>query len=325
MRSLLPALILLVVASTGCGAGETVVVTDKAPALSNVDAQSVIAAYDRGNNQANSALDPAMLAEIEAPPLRTTSEAALRIAKKLAKTVPLITSNDTRFLVPADANWFVVMSNRVRGGVPSPRPTYTLFTRGDNGKWLATYSLLTTEDVPPADMNSAAAASAVVDFADLLIPPADLGKQLLEHYTRGLAGKDSFARSVALDDQLTNGYVVGQQVMAGRGYSLQRTLAPASHPIFALRTNDGGALVFSATTVVDSIKADAVDGAVTLNPTGNEAALLSGGSQTAPAFRVTRVQTYLTYVPKKSELKAKVLAFTDTPVETSATTQGDFQ
>ncbi len=309
MFRLFPALLLLV---AGCGAAHQAVATEQpaSPVLSNSAAAEVVTAYDRGNNELNAALNATGLAGIETEPLRTSSDAWLRITKTRGQTVPLITSGDPRFIVPSGAQWFVASSNRVRGGVPSPRPVYTVFTKSDGGKWLAAYSLTPLDDAPPPAVNAASAATAVTDFADLLVQPESVGKAVLDHYTAGLAGQDDFARSAALDDQLANGYAVGLDVLRSKGRTLQRSLEPASHPVYAVRTTDGGVLAFTAAAVVDVIKG----ASVTFDASSNEAAL-PGGQRTANQFRVTRLQTYLTYIPTKSSgSQAKVLAFTDTPV-----------
>jgi hypothetical protein len=313
---MVPVVLLLAGAVAGCGAAQQAVATEQlaaAPVLSNSAAADVVAAYDRGNNEINAALNATGLAGIETQPLRTGSEVWLRITKARGQSVPLITSSDPRFIVPSGAQWFVATTNRVRGGVPSPRPVYTLYTRSDNGPRLAAYSLTPMDDVPAPAVNAASAATAVTDFADLLVAPEALSKAVLNHYTAGLAGKDDFARSTALDEQLANGFAVGQDVLRGKGRTLQRTLDSATHPIYAVRTADGGVLAFTAATVVDVIRATS-GGAVTFEADSNEAALL-GGPRSANQFRVTRLQTYLTYIPTKaSGAQAKVLAFSDTPI-----------
>lgn len=317
---LVPAVVLLA-ALAGCGADKDAAATEQpaaSPVLSNTEATEVISGYDRGNNEVNAALNVDGLAGIETAPLRTSSEAFLRVTKNRAQSVPLITSSDPRFIVPSDAQWFVAMSNRARGGVPSPRPVYTVFTRSGNGTWLAAYSLTALDEVPPVAVNAASAASAATDFADLLVRPEAVGKAVLDHYAAGLAGKDDFARSVALDEQLGNGYAAARQVLEAKGRTLQRSLDPATYPMYVLRTADGGGLAFTASTVIDVIKATSPQGSVTLEANTNEAALLGSGPRTARQFRVARLQTYLTYIPtRQSGAQAKVLAFNDTPISVS--------
>lgn len=307
--------IVLVPALSGCGTQPPAAAVEQSPppVLSTSQAEEMVARYDRANNDVNVRLDAGGLAAIEAPPLRTASASWLDISQKLGQSVPLITSSDLRFVVPSDAKWFVASANRVRGGVPSPRPTWTLFSE-QNGTWLSTYSLTPMQDVPPAAVSASGAATAVTDFGDLALDPAVLGQAILDHYVKDLAGKDAFAKSPALDDQLSNGYRVGQGVLSAKGRSLRRSLDPATHPMYAVRAADGGALVFSAATVIDVIKATTPGGVVTFEATTNEGALL-GGTASAPQFSITRLQTYLTHIPTRtSGAQVRVLAFGDAPI-----------
>ncbi len=315
MLRLVPAVpvALLLVSAVACGTGQPTTEQAAAPALSNAAAADVVAAYDQANNGVNATLDPAGLPDIETRPLRTSSESWLRITKAHNETVPLITSSDTRYVVPSNASWFVATSNRARGGVPTPRPVQVVHVLED-GKWRAAYSLTPLDDVPSPAVNAASAATAVTDFSDLSMRPEEVGKEILDHYVTGRAGTD-FLRSAALDDQLANGFAVGRQVLKTKGRSLDRSLGTTTHPVFAVRTTDGGVLAFTAATVVDVITATDPGAVVTLDPKSNEGALLADRPISAPRFEVIRLQTYLTYLPARtSGAQARVLAYSDTPI-----------
>ncbi|TWP50479.1 hypothetical protein FKR81_20100 [Lentzea tibetensis] len=326
MSRLVPALALAgaalmgTAALAGCGTEKPAAAVGQPAVLSAAEAAEVVAGYDRANNEVNATLNAEALARIEAPPLRTTSEAWLRITKQQARSIPLITSNDPRFIVPSGTGhprWFVATANRVQGGVPSPRPTYSVFTQQQPGApWLVAYSLAPMEDAPAPALNGASAATAVTDVADLLVRPENLGQAIFDHYAKDLTGKDDFAKSTALDDQLANGFKVGRNVLRTKGRELTRTVSATELPRYALRTEDGGVLVFTASTVVDVIKASAPGGLVTFEPGTNEAAL--AGKTGAKAFAITRLHAFLTHIPTKaSGAQVKVLAFADAPISIS--------
>jgi len=307
------------------GCGSTTPAAGAAPAsppiVSTAEAADVLTAYDIGNNQVNSATDPAGLATIETDPLRSASEAELKVKKLLNQPIPLITSMDPRFLIPSGGDgprWFVSTSTRLRGGVVTKNQTYTVFRQQDkDSPWLATYSLTPSDSVsvPTVAGNSASAATAVTDFGDLALPPGELAQRIFAHYSEELAGKDAFGKSAVLDDQLGNGYKVALQVLRTRGSVLVRTPSPNDSQPLALRTADGGALVFSTSTVVDVLE-PLQRGRVSLTAGSNEAALFGEtDGAVAPKFTITRQQNFLTYIPTKaSHEPVSVLAYTDFPI-----------
>src|SRR5262245_61366715 len=106
------------------------------PALTTAQAASVQAAYDTGNNQVNHTYDINGISRIETPPLQLASRAWLRIRQQQRQVIPPSNQNGGTFLVPPAGGyprWFLSLAVRVRGGVPSARPVYTLFTQQSPG------------------------------------------------------------------------------------------------------------------------------------------------------------------------------------------------
>lgn len=304
MRKVILALVFGLVA---CGKAPVATVAQAPPpVLSQQRAAEIVAGYDERAAGVYARLDTDGLTRVEAPPLRTSSEARLRIARQLRRTVPQDTSRRTGFTVSSDGHWFVAAG-----------ATWTVFGE-QNAQWLASYSLTPRTDPPAAAaVNAAGAATIVTDFGDLLLDPAALSQSILDHYVRDLVGKDVFARSPALDDELANDYRMAQNVMRGKGHQLDRTVNHADrHPVYALRAQDGGVLVFTAATVVDVVRA--TRGSVTFDANTAEGALL-GRTTSAPRFTITRLQTYLTHIPPQAAgARITVLAGGDTPISVSA-------
>ncbi|MEU0786675.1 hypothetical protein ABZ341_34530 [Streptomyces sp. NPDC006173] len=276
-----------------------------------------MATYNRQNNAVNKSLSAAGLPAIETPPLLTADQAWMRITKNLKQTIPNITSGNSRFYIPPStpgtARWFVAISTRVRGGVPGSHPTWSVFTQAHpDGAWRAAYSLTPGEDSPAADPASPAAE--VPPASKLSRDPKNLPEEIFNHYTKHLKGRDGFAHSIALDEQLGNGYIAGRQVLGKRGTVLTRKLTGETFPMYTIPTSDEGVLVFSAERVADELTPARHGGRVSLRARSNDAAL-SGNPAELSASRLTinRLEMFLTYIPSKaSNGRAEVLAYSET-------------
>ena len=257
-------------------------------------ARSTVAAYDTANNEVNATGDRNGLSRIETSPLRDSSEAWMRITTQLKQAVPAITSANPQFLLPPATTrpaWFVAISTRVRGGVPGPAPTYAVYTQSaEDQRWRVAYSLTPSGRVPAPAYSPQRSVIPADAPAGLLMTPDQLGPAIFRHYTEGRAGSDQFARTVALDDKLTNGYAEGRRHLLAEGTALSRTLAGASPVRYGLRTADGGILVFTAATVVDLLKPVRAGGRVTLSAGSNDAAIHgTPNGSSAPQYSITRL------------------------------------
>ncbi|WP_405883171.1 hypothetical protein OG762_34215 [Streptomyces sp. NBC_01136] len=306
---------------TGCGATTQVnpAAQRTAQGLTKEQALAAVRAYDQGNNTVNAHLDGPGLTRIEVPPLLTADRAWMQITDALHQTVPRMESKSPVVYIPggADPNWFLTVSTRVRGGVPGPQSTYSVYVRSTStSPWKVAYSLTPTGDVPDLAVSTNGTASAPGNVSDLLMEPAKLASAILAHYQRGLQGKDTFQHSAALDEQLGAGYTLGVKVLRQRDEVLSRALAKDSFKGYSLRTSDGGALVFSANIVKDSLVPKKSDGIVSLRAGSNDAALLAKpGGASAKKFLISRIETFMTYIPKKSSgTGVTVLGYSETAV-----------
>ncbi|MER7983339.1 hypothetical protein [Streptomyces sp. NPDC095817] len=291
--------------------------------VTSSQAQSTIAAYDDENNRVNRDLDLDGVAGIETAPLRTSSEAWMKVSRQLKSKVPAIRSTRPTFITPtvtSGQRWFLAICQRVRGGVPSPQPTFSIFVENANhSSFLAAYSLtpVTHEEMPSFAQGADGHALAVTAGAGLAIAPSVLNRVITDHYAKHRKGEDGLAFSESLDNQLGAGFRLGVEGLGKQGVQLSRTLDEKSRfPRYAVRTSDGGALVFSSAIVKDSLRSTTGSGVVKLRRGGNDAALLGrpeGAS--SHAFHIERLQLFMTYVPSaKSGKKAKLLAFSETAI-----------
>ncbi|MEU3983484.1 hypothetical protein AB0F77_25945 [Streptomyces sp. NPDC026672] len=292
------------------------------PVVTDAQAVAAVRAYEQGNNKVNAALDPPGLAAVETTPLRTSSQALMTVSRTLHQKIPHITHTKTEVFVPSGTGrttWFLSVSQRVVGGVPSTQPTYNVFVRtGPSGSFRAAYALtpIQQEQVGPFALDAAGAAMSVTSADDLLLAPDKVGRAVTEHYVRGLSGKDAFLPSTALDDVLGNGYVLGRKVLGERGVTLTRNVRSDLPETYALRTTDGGVVAFTAITVTDHLTAKNAKSKATLRAGSNDAALFGrpGGAQ-AEKFTIDRLEMFMTYIPlARSGGKAKVLAYSEAPI-----------
>jgi hypothetical protein len=313
----------------GCGSASSIatsasgVHTAAAPSLTTAQAAAVVQAYEKQNNAVNAAADSKGLPNIEQGPLLTADQALMTISTNLKQNVPTITDTDTQYVIPAVTGyprWFLAISERVIGGVPSSEPTYNIFVQDSpSAAFRAAYAQtpVDQESVGPFALDSAGAATPVDSGAGLLLTPSDLGRAITAHYVQGLRGKDAFSYSVPLDADLGTGYVEGVQVLKSRGVALSRTLQEEIPQSYVLRTADGGALAFTADVVTDELVSTGSKATASLGAGTNDAALAGKPQQgvTAKTITVDRLEMFMTYIPTKaSGIQAKVLAYSETGV-----------
>lgn len=310
---------------TGCGTG-TAGVSGAASATpggtTSSQALAAVHAYDRGNNTVNKSFDVKGLDHLETVPLRTSSQAYMKIDQELRAPVPPINNSNPKFVIPAQSGyprWFLSISQRIRGGVPSPQPTYTVFVQKDtSAPFLAAYELTPTDDepLPKLARGPEGAPSAVTSGNGLAIPLGDLDEEITDHYVKGLAGQDDFAPSETLDNQLGAGYTLGVKALQKEGVSLRRSVDHDIPQRYALRTSEAGALVFSAVVVRDQLTSASPGHLAKLRSGSNDAALLGKPEgATAKQFTIERLEMFMTYVPTTaSHAKVKVMAYSETGI-----------
>ncbi|SEG96070.1 hypothetical protein SAMN05444920_109270 [Nonomuraea solani] len=217
-----------------------------APPLS---AESVIEDYVKRNNAANKVLSDKLLATYEGGSSLDIDKAAYLSQRKLGDDEYTPFSYVKPAIVaPATKRWFLASVYWKGKSKTAENPTYLLFAHDQNA-WRQVYSPdvfkdLTAKDIPKL-LTDASGAATEVDQADatgLLMSPADFAKGYAVH----LMGKGTnTAKSRFAADLLTTNAATNRAKMK-RFARVTESVKPATeYPFYALRTTDGGALVFT--------------------------------------------------------------------------------
>ncbi|RSN54029.1 hypothetical protein [Actinomadura sp. WAC 06369] len=240
-------------AAAGCGGGPSggSAGSDAPPALSRAEAERVLKSYTAGADRAGQRLNARALTAIETDPQLSMDAAMFRKYRALRQRPPKLGFAKTTFFIPrlqGHPRWFAVGAGG--GGGQGARPHAMLFTQEKaGGPWLL------AADPAPGDgalerveLDEQGFAEPVAPEADgLAVTPAGLPKA---HAALMTSGPDASGAAAFADGPATGrAYQALQQVtksLAGQGVRLSSTFAPAPYRVHALRTKDGGALVWYA-------------------------------------------------------------------------------
>jgi hypothetical protein len=211
----------------------------------------------------------------------------------------------------------VVLAPVVKSGAATPRSKYLLFMQdAAKAAWRVAYYPYPSDDnvIAALAVSDDGGAPLVTDARGLAADPTRLNQAIYDHYQTSGDGSVRLAPTVALEQQLTNGYRLGQQQMKARGVTFLRRFQQTSYPSYLIRMADGGVLAFTANAVLDTLTAAQPNGTVTLDANTPEAAML-GKPEGAHArtFTVDRLQMFLSYIPPAGATAAavQVLAYDD--------------
>lgn len=239
------ALLTLVLTASGCVTvhGEDAFV----PTATRAEAARALEEFTGAYNAAARALDPALDEDVLAGPFGAITQDGLRSRHAehpggAPKAVPLEVS-DVRYLIPRRKGWprwFVADTdtNRDRDGVAGQDTRwFFVFTRsGPDAAWRATYlSILTPDEVPALSVDG--------EGHPVPAPPGDLSARYAQYLQDGRG--ERFAPG-----QHTTRWRADRKKAANRpGWTTQyadEAAAGGAYRPWALRTKDGGKLVFFA-------------------------------------------------------------------------------
>jgi outer membrane murein-binding lipoprotein Lpp len=233
-----------------------------APALA---AESVLEDYIKRNNAANAALSDKLLAAYEGGSSLAIDKAAYLSQRKLGKDrdeyTPFSYVKPT-FVAPATKRWFLATVYWKGKSETAEDPTFLVFVR-DRDAWRQVYAPdlfedLTAEDVPKLQVDATGAAVEVdqADATGLLMSPAAFARNYANH----LMGKGSTATKSRFAADVLTTNAASNRIKMKRFARLTEDVNPAKeYPSYALRTADGGALVF--TTLQRTKLYDVIQGA----------------------------------------------------------------
>ncbi|UWE08763.1 hypothetical protein [Actinacidiphila bryophytorum] len=221
------------------------------PSVGKAEAATVLAHFTEVNNQVGRSYDAKAVTAVESGALGTTDEAGLR-AKHTNHPQgnphykPLVFS-DSRYLIPRQVGWpkyFVVDTATNRG---STSRWLLVFRRAAAGApWKASYvAAVATADMPKfAQDKDGYAVPLGLAGTDLLVQPGQLSAQY-STYLGGSGGSDVFAEGPSTSQLRSDRNAHAKNANSVTQYADQAASGGDFTPV-ALRTADGGALVFFA-------------------------------------------------------------------------------
>ncbi|MGD9485666.1 hypothetical protein WDH52_20845 [Streptomyces sp. TRM70308] len=233
---------------TGCVTvhGATAVV----PAITEAEAERVLARYAEVANEAHATYDPDLVGQVSEGALGAIEQASLTAHRAVAPEGDAdhtpFTFTDPRFHIPRQAAWpkFFLADTGVRAG-DTESHWLLMFTRDAvDEDWRAAYrATLAPEDVPrfTEDADGYARALRRGEAEELLLDPGELGEAYTDFLQDGEG--DAFAEGDA-----TTGRRETRAKSAGKAterHQWSDTPAdPERYPAMGLATEDGGAAVF---------------------------------------------------------------------------------
>jgi hypothetical protein len=311
--------------SAGSGGGAA----GEPTSVSIAQATRLVGTYSLVNNLVNTSYSAARDQTIEESPASVASIAGLQIARTQGKTIPVTQYFGSTFTVPHITGYprlLLAITHLQSSGITMPYTIYLLFTQDRAGApWRVAYYPFSTGQVAvPAVASSADdSAPAVASSAGLLADPAALSAAIYAHATGQNASGPGIplAPTPELDEQLTAGYTSGVQEYNSQGVNVHQTLMPTTFPSYLIRTQNGGALAFTADEVRDLLVPMRSNGSVHLARGSGEAALAGHpGGTTGARYSVVRLQMFMSYIPPQRApgVGVEVLSYADYPISVSS-------
>jgi hypothetical protein len=309
--------------------------TAAAPNVNVTPAQAdqIVTAYQGVNNRANVDRSDQLMGTIEsdsalAMDLASYKEFRYSDPKNTAKSKNgNLTYAKRSYIVPrltAYPRWFVAQAVGTQDPKTNPQstptPIYLLFVQADaNAPWKVAYAPNTGSPFPSApvvDQSGYATAVTAADDASLAAGPDRLSGMLLAAETggKGSAAASQFGTFPYFDD-VAGELAQDKKSLTGRTITLMATPGSPNYPVYALRTVDGGALVFTATTFrYQTVTPAALQKNTAINLQGALADLYGNSLVFGSPLNEDYVTEYLIYVPAAGKGKPSQVTQTDSVI-----------
>lgn len=222
------------------------------PSVTSAEAARVLAHFATVNNDATRVYDPALITRIEGGPLGAIDEAGVR-AKHASHpdgnpAFSALAFSDAHFVIPQQRGWpkfFVADTATNRSGDARWLLVFRRFSAGQ--PWKADFLAVAAKNEVPAfatDKDGHAVALPVAG-TDLLVQPAQLSSTYASYLQKGPAATRVFANGEATSALRATRAAHTRSSVSVTQYADQAAGGGEFTPV-ALRTKDGGALVFFA-------------------------------------------------------------------------------
>jgi hypothetical protein len=234
---------------TSPGAAPAVSPTATFPQVTQAEAAAQLAAFTGVNNKANAARDDKLLATYEDGPSLVEDKAGFassRLLNAKKTTTHNLTYVDNSFFIPmvsAYPRWFMTKGHvQVTGSAPDKGWRYLLFRQASAGApWMLTLSASSEDndtDHPAIQVGADGLGTlAAPEASDLTLAPAKVTALYAQRLTGGALGRFS-----GFDSWVS--WAVREKASTASKVTFTASAAE-EYPIYSIRTQDGGALVFT--------------------------------------------------------------------------------
>jgi hypothetical protein len=241
---------------TACGGGSAVHAHPAgSPAISRQQAAQVLSDYEKTDNQANRDLNDSLLNSVETGPQLSMDSASYKLHRVTNARYAPFTFTKPAFYIPrltAYPHWFAVdaVAGPVTGKGRPPRFAMLFRQEAPGAPWrLAADPYVTSASSPLSairlDSSGYATPIAADEAGRLAVAPDKIVPAHANLLTSGPAAPG--AASLAGGPQTNQAYNALQQARGGfakLGVDLTSRFTPSGQPVYALRTTDGGAIVW---------------------------------------------------------------------------------
>jgi hypothetical protein len=250
MRTHVIGAVVIVGALSGCSGGGGSAAPARAAgaaALSRQQAQQVLSHYQAGIDKADQALDAKALTALETGPQLQMDTAAYKLHRATKQKYAQVGYTAPAFFIPrltGFPRWFAADATDPKAKLHHA----LLFTQQSaSAPWLLAADPIEPSGtpLPGIALDSAGLATPVAGTAALAVAPARLAAAHAELLTAG--PKSPSAKALATGNQTSRAFTALQQARSGfgrLGVNLTTQFQPAGQPVYALRTKDGGAVVW---------------------------------------------------------------------------------
>lgn len=271
------------------------------PAVSKAEGAKALTRFTDSFNQTYRELDPKRNPSFEAGALLAIDQAGIKAAHALRPQgnpgFPALELTEPRFTVPKQAGWpkyFIAdaLSNR-KDAKGHPTRWFLVFSRNDlNEKWRAVYFAQFPGNKAPELKTKDGYAEAVPpgSGSGLTVAPGKLSRAYADYLNTGKG-------SVFAPGPQTDGWRARRAKDARQvGSRIQWRDSPSGHPPVALRTTDGGALVFFSTVYHQQ---QTMFAGATIRVPANLRGLVEGPEKKTNRMTFTTVSSQAVTVPAK--------------------------